>query len=345
MPARSRVSVVVCTHNGAEQLPNVLAALARQEIPCGAIEVLVVADHCSDDTVAVAERARVRIVEVTDGAGLAAARNTGIKHSSGEIIAFTDDDCEPAVDWVSQIVAAFDEEPADGVGGRTVPAATHGASLGYVAARNPLAPLPTVLLKSGPLVRLWHYVRTGQGPSVELAAGSELYSVTGANMAFRRQVLEDVGGFDLRFTFGSEEEDLCRRVHLRRRGARFVYWPNAVVRHHYRDGTGDILRRARAYGRGNARSASAHSKVLPIIFPFPLLWLGTLLLSRQRIRRLLATTLLPWLLYFRWPLHALRTRERRALAYPYIQLAQESATMLGEVEFWVQRRRLESRAP
>ncbi len=338
--AAPRISVVVCTHNGAARLPTVLGALARQRVDPPTMEVLVVADHCTDGSEAVAEGLGVRVVPVLEGRGLAAARNTGISHTSGPLLAFTDDDCEPAEDWVAQLLVGLADPTVDGVGGRTVAASDAGLALGYVTARNPLAPLPALLLESShPWFRLRHYLRTGQGPSIELAPGTELYAVSGSNMAFRRELLDALGGFDPRIDFGSEEEDLCQRAHLRRPPARFLYRPEAVVHHHFRPGVADVVRRARAYGRGNARSAAEHAGVPPIVYPFPLLWLAVQVCAvRSGARGQLAAVALPPVLYVRWLPFAWRCRDPRALVYPYLQVAQECATMVGELEFWRQQR-------
>jgi glycosyltransferase involved in cell wall biosynthesis len=334
-----RVSVVVCTHNGARSLPTVLSALRRQRLAPGTeAEIVVIADHCDDDTEDVARAHGAAVFPVLGAGGLAAARNTGIERSRGEIIAFTDDDCEPEDTWLQMLVEPFGDGSVDGAGGLTVPADERGLVFGYIAARNPLTPLPATLLQSrDPVFRLRNYLRNGQGPTEQPSAGAELYSVTGANMAFTRRLLVQLGGFDARITFGGEEEDLCRRAHDRPHGARLVFEPRAVVRHHYRPGVRDVLRRSRAYGRGNARAAMNSRQVPPIVYPFPVLWLGALalLLRRPVTRSLGVALLLPLLLYTRWPVYAARRRRPSALAFAHLQMAQETATMVGEAQQWL----------
>jgi len=330
-----RVSVVVCTHNGAHLLPTVLAALAAQRLAGAELEVVVIADQCEDDSGRIAAAAGARVYPVIGDGGLAAARNTGIDRSTGEIIAFTDDDCEPDPDWVAELLRPFADDSVDGVGGRTVPASDAGLVFGYITARNPLTPLPAGLLNTDRLFRLRTYLRDGQGPTAELQTGTELYSVTGANMAFRRRLLDRLGGFDARIRFGGEEEDLCRRAHAADPPARFVYAAQALVRHHFRPGLGDVLRRSRAYGRGNARAAIENPEVALIVYPFPLVWLLALALGRRRGRTgALFTLALPIALYARWLPYALRSRRPLALGFPYIQAAQETATIVGELEHW-----------
>jgi hypothetical protein len=211
----------------------------------------------------------------------------------------------------------------------------------YLALRNPLEPLPAALLRSSnPLFRLRRYLRAGLGPTPPLREGSLVYSVVGANMALRRAFVREMGGFDARIPFGGEEEDLCRRAHLRERGARFVYAPAARVRHHYRRGLRDSLRRARAYGRGNARQAIENADIWPIVFPFPVLMGGAAIAAAVAERRALPAVLaLPLALYPGWTAHAARHKDPESLLFGYVQLAHEVATMTGEIDQYLTARR------
>lgn len=330
----ANVSVVVCTHNGARSLPTVLGALARQDMNGLTYELVVVTDHCVDGCADIASAAGARVVDVVGPGGVGAARNAGIKESSGDIVAFTDDDCEPDSTWLTRLTAPFADDSIDAVAGLTVPASDRGLVFGYIAARNPLAPLPATLLDSRrPLSRLYNYLRVGQGPSERLPQGTSLLAGATANMAFRRRLLDVLGGFDSTITFGGEEEDLCRRAHEQLDGVRFVYQSDAVVRHHYRPGFRDSLRRARGYGRGNARAAMSSSAVSAIVYPFPLITLTAAVVAAPRgTKNRLMVSLLPPLLYCRWVGYSARERKLGPLTFPYLQLAQEVATMVGEVE-------------
>ena len=338
MTHENLVSVVVCTHNGARMLPVALDALARQHPPAGGFEVVIVDDHSTDGSAELAAAAGAKVVRLTqeEDGGLAAARNAGIRAASGDLVAFTDDDCEPAPTWLRELIEPMRDPTVDGVAGRTVPASDCDLVLRYLARRNPLAPLPSVLLESRrPLFRLRTYLRDNLGPTRVLPAGAPLYSVVGANMAFRLSFLEALGGFDPAIKFGGEEEDLCRRAHERPGGALFVYAPAAEVRHHYRPGIKDTLRRARAYGRGNARQAATAPGVWPIVYPFPLLIaaLASAVLTRPRLAPVALA--LPWALYPGWVADGARRRDPEALLFAYLQLAQEAATMVGEVEYLI----------
>jgi glycosyltransferase involved in cell wall biosynthesis len=330
-----RVSVVIPTHNGGATLSRTLEALAAQTLPALEYEVIVVDDGSHDDTAAIAERAGVRVVRLIPNHGVAIARNRGIEQARATVLAFTDDDCLPAPDWLERVLEAFADPTVDGIGGRVVPSADSSLVLRYIAVKNPLTPLFAELLVSNALrYRLGLYIRGLSGPPVEGDAGAGLFAVVGANMALRAELLSSIGGFDPEYHFGGEEEELCRRAHQRPGGARLVYWPSALVRHIFRPDLRDTLRRARAYGVGNARSAAKHAEVRMILFPFPV-GIATLVLAgvaTRRARLLAAAAALPAVLYYGWPLRALRERRAEPLAYAYIQLAQEVATMTGELQ-------------
>jgi cellulose synthase/poly-beta-1,6-N-acetylglucosamine synthase-like glycosyltransferase len=216
-----------------------------------------------------------------------------------------------------------------------LPTSTDRFCLRYLAARNPLAPLTAELLVSNRLgYRLRLYLRRALGTDSELLAGAELYAMAGANMAFRREPLFELGGFDEGFKFAGEDTDLCHRAHARAGGARLLYQPGAVVLHRFRPNLADTLRRSRAYGRGNARAAIKHPEVRFIVFPFPVLVLTALMaatLTRRKAPGVLGAVI-PLLAYPRWPVRAWHRRSWEPLAYAYVQLAEETCTMLGELE-------------
>jgi glycosyltransferase involved in cell wall biosynthesis len=112
------VSVVIPAYNAEKTIGACLKALSEQDYG-GAFEVVVVDDGSTDSTPEVASGFKnVRLIR-QENAGPAAARNKGAQEAKGDIILFTDSDCAPEGDWVSQIVRSFEEEPdISGVKGR-----------------------------------------------------------------------------------------------------------------------------------------------------------------------------------------------------------------------------------
>ncbi|WP_018219672.1 glycosyltransferase family A protein [Salinispora pacifica] len=106
------VSVIVPSYNYAASLEVCLRAVLDQTYP--AIEVLVVDDHSTDDSAAVACSLGVRVIALPDNGGCGRARNVGVANSAGEILFFVDADVAMAPDAVAEAVAVLTAEPQVG---------------------------------------------------------------------------------------------------------------------------------------------------------------------------------------------------------------------------------------
>lgn len=215
MTMPTSASVIICTHNRAdnlaENLPKVLNAVGDRQC-----EVIVVDNCSSDHSVQVATALGVRCIP-ENRLGLSHARNRGIKEASGDLVIFIDDDAWPETEWLPEIAEAFRDPSVACVGGRVIPAWKH------------LSGWPSWLHN-----RLIGFFTVIEYPDFRTLSYPNYPA--GTNIAFRRQVLTEVGGFnpDLGRTGKSlnsgEETDLCLRIE--RAGHRIVYTPDAVV-HHY----------------------------------------------------------------------------------------------------------------
>ena len=108
------VSVIIPVKNDAVRLRLCLNALSKQTYPTDRYEVIVVDNNSTDDVAAaVAEFTDVRLFRETTP-GPAAARNTGVAHAKGEVIAFTDADCIPMPEWIQEGVRALENAPIIG---------------------------------------------------------------------------------------------------------------------------------------------------------------------------------------------------------------------------------------
>jgi glycosyltransferase involved in cell wall biosynthesis len=209
------VSVVVCTRNRASLLDGCLARLAT--LDPAPREILVV-DQGDDDAAAqVVLRHRERLANLrhlpSSSRGLSRARNVGIAHARGEILAFTDDDCLVRSDWVASLARAFAQHPeVAAVTGGSLPEDADGADPRIVAAAtwHPAAP------------RLY---RSFVDPAV---VGG------GFNLSFRKDWAERIGRFDAdlgpgaRFR-GADDTDFIHRIlHA---GGSILYDPGVVVAH------------------------------------------------------------------------------------------------------------------
>jgi hypothetical protein len=231
---RPHFSVVICTRNRARLLDACLERVAGLAYE-GPWEIVLVDNGSTDDTADVvrrfAARAPVPVAVVEERRrGLGAARNAGVAASRGDSLAFTDDDCYPAPDWLSQARRVMAAHPDAGVVG------------GRILLHDPTDAPYTIQLDPEP--------RRMAAPSF-IAPGS----VQGANLVVRRTVFAAVGGFDNDFGAGTpfpcEDVGLACRASLA--GFEVRYDPALVVSHHHGRKPGpDIARLERqyAYGRG-----------------------------------------------------------------------------------------------
>jgi len=320
------LTVVLCSMNGRDRISETLDALEGQEAR-DRMEVVVVDDGSTDGTAELAAERGFTVVRHPENRGLSAARNTGIGAAKAPLVAFIDDDCVPGPRWASHLLDA-QEEGVIGVGGPVVPITGTGFLSRYVERNNRHLPLELELAVSANLLyRLRLYLRR-QLAAPQPPRRRDIYCPTGGNMAFRHAALAAVGGFDERFRFGSEEEDMIRRMRRDHPG-RVVFLPEAAVTHRFLPTLRGLLRRSVSYGMGNALQFRKWPSVNPTLFPWPVLT-GVLLLSGLWKAPLAVVGLLaPLALYPRGLRDAVRLRHPEPLADPYLQLLQESCENYG----------------
>ncbi|MFI1335799.1 glycosyltransferase family 2 protein [Streptomyces sp. NPDC020845] len=231
------MSVVICVYTE-ERWDDILAAVDSvrgQSLP--AHETLLVVDHNpallrrlaayygdggpgaeGREDVRVRVRVRVRVLANAGPRGLSAGRNTGIAASTGEVIAFLDDDAVAERDWLHHFAAAYADPAVLAVGGRTVPV--------WASRRRP----PWF-----PEEFDWVVGCTYRG----LPPGRvQVRNVLGGNASFRREAFELTGGFatgigrdgDKR-PLGCEETELCIRLTRARPDAVLLIDDRAVIHH------------------------------------------------------------------------------------------------------------------
>ncbi len=158
--------------------------------------------------------------------GLGNAHNAGIKTARGEILAFTDDDCYPETDFLRGIWCAFADP-----------------SIGYIAGRITLHDPADY-----PMTTIEATIPYTFRPRRLVSAGT----FGGANMAFRRKVLVEIGGFDPLFgpgaLFNAEDVDAAARASAI--GWKGEYRPEVIVKHHHGRRAADIPRLLKSYGMG-----------------------------------------------------------------------------------------------
>lgn len=217
-----RISVVVCAFNAQSTLQECLEALRKVDYPD--FEVIVVNDGSTDATGAIAGQYPVRLI-ATPNRGLSNARNTGLQAANGEIVAYLDSDAYPDPDWLKYLAAAFLDSNYVGIGGPNL--APPG--LGALAECFDNAP---------------------GGPAHVLLTDREAEHIPGCNMAFRRDNLLAVGGFDPALRVAGDDVDVCWR--LQERGWTLGFSSGAMVWHHRRTTLRSYWKQQRGYGRAEA---------------------------------------------------------------------------------------------
>lgn len=223
MDGASAITLVICTYNNAALLDRALACLARQNDPGRPWSVLVVDNNCTDETPAVVERHRAagripglaRIVERRQGQ--AYARLCGLSQTHAEWLAFVDDDCFLAEDWVANALRFAAAHP----------------DCGAFGGRNHL----DWELPPSPLLLRYASFFAHQDHGTEPRILSEREQLVGAGLVIRRVALERSGWLENQLLGGrqgkalgsGDDEEIVMR--LRQAGFTLGYMPACELRH------------------------------------------------------------------------------------------------------------------
>ncbi len=219
-PLSHTFSIIVCTRNGATRIESCLRAL--ENLQHGPFEIIVVDDGSTDHTAAlVSEKFPSVILKTIPPSGLSAARNTGAAIASGEILAFTDDDCQPDTEWITHLDSAFKNPSTAAAGGPNLPP-------------PPRTPKDAIIC-SAP-----------GSPSHILLDDTQAEHIPGCNLAVRASVFHSIKGFNPIFKTAGDDVDFCWRLSDANHLITFV--PSAFVWHSRRPSIRAFLRQQRGYG-------------------------------------------------------------------------------------------------
>jgi glycosyltransferase involved in cell wall biosynthesis len=238
--ASPRVSAVMCTRNRPDKIRQAVTSVLANDHPD--FDLTIIDQSTTDET----REALADLIETdsrlayvhTVEAGLSRAYNTGVGRTTGDVIAFTDDDCIAPTDWLTTIVAAFDaDDEADLLYGQVVPARLDDDS--------------AVLT---PLLVIDHPERLGRGH------GFRVFGM-GANFAARRRLFDRIGGFDEILGGGgplksSQDYDLAYRTY--KAGSVIALRPEVAIRHDGRREHADWPALLKNYGVGDGAFYAKH---------------------------------------------------------------------------------------
>ena len=224
-----RVSVVVCAYNAERTMQACLASLEVLRYPD--YEVIVVNDGSTDRTLEISERFDDCRIISQENRGLSVARNVGAEAATGEIVAYTDSDCVADPDWLDYLVGTMLAKDVAACGGPNF-SPTETSLVPEAVAASPGAPCHVLL-------------------DDEIAE-----HIAGCNMAFRRDVLLGIGGFDPIFRAAGDDVDICWR--LQDAGHVIGFSPAATVWHFRRNTVKAYIGQQKGYGKAEALLAGKH---------------------------------------------------------------------------------------
>jgi glycosyltransferase involved in cell wall biosynthesis len=209
-----KISSVICTRNRAAYLPHAIRSLAEQDIENNDYEIIVVDNGSTDGTRQIVnsltdEMPNLRYV-YEEKPGLSNARNRGLEEAAAPVVAFLDDDAIAVPGWLAAILNGFNVEPQP-------------------------------VCVGGPVETWWDVPRPAWFPDSLVGCHNRYYGAEphwcsypveqpiGCNMAFLKEPVAQVGGFNGQLEkYNDETELIARLVEL---GGRIFYEPRATVRH------------------------------------------------------------------------------------------------------------------
>jgi glycosyltransferase involved in cell wall biosynthesis len=230
------VSAVICTRNRPDKIGNAVESVLANTYPN--FDLTIIDQSTNGETEAISRRLGERDGRICyqrmSKSGLSRAYNLAIASTTGQILAFTDDDCLVPSDWIEKIVTAFEEE-RDGelMYGQVLPAENGGIT---------------------------PFLRIDKPERLDRANGFRVFGM-GANFAARRSLFERAGTFDEVLGGGgplksSQDFDLAYRAY--RRNAAILLRPEVIVLHDGRREFDDWPALMRAYGFGDGAFYSKH---------------------------------------------------------------------------------------
>lgn len=254
-PAFVNVSVIIATYNRARSLERLLRSIQDAKgLDSMVLQVLVVDNDSNDETDELLKREKQKrypysLTSVSETKhGKAHALNTALENATGEIVLVVDDDVVIDPWMIVKHVECYQLLHYDAVQGRVLP------GLDFTG-------------KGADLDRLREY----NIPVIDYGDRiCDIRGLTGTNMSFKRDIVNKVGGFDVRLGPGAAgfSEDTEFSMRLREAGYKIGYTPHAIVYHELNPGRyGRAYNRAVQYRKGLSRSIYRHDSILFRVLP------------------------------------------------------------------------------
>lgn len=239
------VSIIIPAHNEEATLEKCLASLENLNYPSNKLESILINDGSTDDTKEIIEnhvqksKYTFKYLE-TEGVGAPKARNIGLKKAKGEYVAFTDADCVVESNWLRNLIKNFNSKEVVSVGGPNI-TPEHDTEFAECVGE-----VLSFLSKPGS--------RYASIPDKTM----EIFHNPTCNVVYRKEVIEEVGGFNEKLV-NCEDEELDYRI--RERGYKILYTPGAKVYHYRRPTWKRFAKMAYSYAVGRMQAIKLHWKM------------------------------------------------------------------------------------
>jgi glycosyltransferase involved in cell wall biosynthesis len=216
------VSIIVPVYNGEKTIAQCIESLLTQSYPKDKYKILVIDNNSKDKTAEIIKSFPVKYLSEKEIQSSYAARNKGIRHAKGKILAFIDADCIASKNWLKNAVEKFKDNSIGCVAGEVKSYKPQNYVENYLASKNDLSPKFSEYLP---------YPKT-------------------ANAFYRKQVFDKIGLFEEQWVSGGDA-DIAWRMQLQTK-YKVKFAPNAIVYHKHRSNLWSMFKQCLTWGRGNA---------------------------------------------------------------------------------------------
>ncbi|NQU19298.1 glycosyltransferase [bacterium] len=178
-----KISLYIPCFNAERYIKDCLKSVLQQTYPIG--EILIIDDGSDDETVKIASQFPVKVIRHGVNKGLAAVRNTAIKHSTGKYLASLDADCAPKEDWLENLINNFSSKTV-GIGGRLLESDLDSP------------------------VGSWRAVHMSQ--EWGKTSSNSVSFLFGSNNIFKKDILVKIGGYSENYKNNYEDVDISKRI-------------------------------------------------------------------------------------------------------------------------------------
>ncbi len=217
-----KISVIIVTYNSEKSIRNCLSSVFSNQLET---EVIVVDNNSNDKTVEVVKQSpKVKLIQNSENLGFGKANNIAVKIASGDFLFFLNPDCVLENNTIKNLVSYLDSNSNVAVVGPKLLNSDNSV-------QTEITRFPNLLSESFTLLRLHRvgFLKNFVYPKLDYEKTQEVEHLMGAALLIRREIFEEVGGFDEKFFLWFEETDLLKRI--KDLGYKIIYYTEARVNH------------------------------------------------------------------------------------------------------------------